>query len=77
MFPITQEAATTVRKGRGGAKGEGGSRAKGKGQQKGVHEGVCVKKAVAVTVVLWECWWQAHWEWWQRQRRRSVGGKAK
>ena len=43
----------------------------------GMCEGMCNGKAVAATVVLWGCWWQAHWERWQRWWRHGVDGEAR
>jgi hypothetical protein len=61
----------------GGSKGKGESRAKGEGRKTGVCEGAGNEKAAAATVVSWGRWWQTRWEWWRRQQRRGVVGKAK
>jgi hypothetical protein len=42
-----------------------------------MHKGMCNGKAVAVTVVSWGHWWQAHWEQWQKQRWCGMGGEAR
>ena len=70
-------ALDPAQRGEGGG-GEGGKAKAGAGQKAKDGKRACTRAvAAAATVVLWGHWWQAHWERWQRRRRRGVGGKAR